>query len=186
MEDPHTPDGRVPTRPQRPRWTDLPFYPIIGFSLILGMFGFYVPISGEGDYSTVGLILVAASSAIGLAVSIRLMRPYARQEQRPLIERRIRTATQAMTHAAALVDELQAEIAARTATLDRVRAEHQRYEELAAIRKEEAAAVTRLVETVIANTHAWLGRSNRLYFVAGVLATVVVAALAQVVAILLA
>src|SRR5581483_11720804 len=69
-------------------------------------------------------------------------------ERRATLDARARAAADAIDQAARLVQELQAEITATSAALDRVQAERVESERLAAVRKEEAEAITNLVESV--------------------------------------
>jgi hypothetical protein len=84
---------------------------------------------------------------------------------------RIEEATRSLQVAARLVDELQTEMRARAVALERLQAENAEHERLAAVRKEEAEAVSRLIESVISSAHAKLSRSSRrdqvLFFFAG-------------------
>jgi hypothetical protein len=77
---------------------------------------------------------------------------------------------------AELVSELQAEMEATMAALERLRIQNEEYEKLAAVREQEAQAVRRLVESVISGAHTELERSSRrdqaLFFVAGLVASV--------------
>ena len=94
----------------------------------------------------------------------------------PTVETRIEEATRALEMTAGLVNDLQAEMRARMATLDRLRNENAEFERLAAVRREEAEAVSRLIENVINRTHSKLSRSSRrdqvLFFVAGLAASI--------------
>jgi hypothetical protein len=78
--------------------------------------------------------------------------------------------------AAGLVNELQTEMQARMVALERLQVENAEYEKLTAVRKEEAEAVSRLIEAVISSTHTRLSRSSRrdqvLFFVAGLAASI--------------
>lgn len=91
---------------------------------------------------------------------------------------RIDGATDALRTAAGLMDELQAEMNARAAALERIRAENVQYEKLAAVNKEEAEAVSKLIETVIGTAHTRLSRTTRrdqiLFFALGLVAGVLV------------
>jgi hypothetical protein len=94
----------------------------------------------------------------------------------PTVERRIEEAMRSLQITAELVDELQVEMQAKEATLDRLRAENDEFEKLAALRKEEAEAVSRLIDGVISNAHSQLSRSSRrdqaLFFLAGLAASI--------------
>ena len=89
----------------------------------------------------------------------------------PDIGRRIYEASEAMENVAALVDELQAEMGVRVAALKRIQEDSDEFEHLASLHRQEAEAVTKLVESVIASTHAKLDRKNSrsqlLYFFGG-------------------
>lgn len=121
----------------------------------------------------VGKFGIATFGVGAIGVLLVLVAPWRDAAALESVEVRIEKATDAMRLAAELVDELQAEMDARTATLARLQAENDQYERLAGVRKQEAETVTKLVETVINNAHANLGRVARrdqaLFFFAGLL-----------------
>jgi hypothetical protein len=87
--------------------------------------------------------------------------PSAKLPAEPTVSSRIEEAARSLQVTAQLVDELRAEMQARAAALDRLQVENAEYEKLAALRKEEAEAVSRMIENVIGSTHAKLSRSSR-------------------------
>jgi len=119
------------------------------------------------------VICIALAVAVGILSQIEGRKIGTRI---PEVAARIDQAQEAMENTARLVDELQAEMGAKAAALKRVQAEAAQFERLASVRKEEAKAVTNLVESVIAGTHAKLDRKNNrsqlLFFVSGLLCSV--------------
>lgn len=83
-----------------------------------------------------------------------------RQHQRGSLAKRIKAAGKAMDTASRLVEELSAEMRLRSAELERLVAEANEQERRAAINKEQAEAVTSLVNQVITSTHASMDRRN--------------------------
>jgi hypothetical protein len=140
--------------------------------------------SGDLFATVAGVLATVVGLSLSLASWRRLPRLRGRRgsgdgdERRaePTVESRIEEATRALKVTAGLVSELQAEMQARMAALERLRAENDEYEKLAAVRREEAEAVSRLIENVISSTHSKLGRSSRrdqvLFFVAGLAASI--------------
>jgi DNA-binding MarR family transcriptional regulator len=79
----------------------------------------------------------------------------------PSLESRIKEAARSLQVTAGLMSELQAEMEARTASLERIRTENDEFERLASVTRKEAEAVTRVVESAISAAHVSLGRSSR-------------------------
>jgi len=104
----------------------------------------------------------------------------------PTVAARIDDATRSLELAAKLVNELQIEMQARMVALERLQVENAEYEKLAAVQKEEAEAVSRLIEGVISSTHTRLNRSSRrdqaLFFIAGLIASIPVQIVVNLVA----
>jgi hypothetical protein len=121
------------------------------------------------------VILVGCSAAVVAIVfsgAFRSGRQFAPTE--PTLTQRMQAASSSLEATSVLVNELQAEMQANRAALDRVRAENAQYERLAAVHRKEAEAVAQLVENVILATHEKLGRRNRrdqlVFFALGLLA----------------
>lgn len=155
---------------------------VIGaISLILG---------GLVVYSTEGSVLPSAgwlvvAALIGVAVVLQawtLVRTrrdilILASDPKTLLSRRVERLHASLRDAAQLIDELRAELEARTSALEQLRVDAEDYETVAALRRDEAAAVTRLIEGVIGRAHGKLERrqlwTNVGFFVLGVVATVV-------------
>jgi hypothetical protein len=115
---------------------------------------------------TVALFVGLAALYGGMYLAIA-----SREHRAPDLTERISRAAKEMRGVATLVEELETEMAAKMAALQRVQTESADFERVAAVRKEEAEAVTKLVESVISSTHDKMDRANRrgqlLYFALG-------------------
>jgi hypothetical protein len=131
--------------------------------------------SADQAASVLGVLVAVVGLLLALLTWSRVPRKRGpgRSEEpaKATVERRIEAATQSLQSAAELVDELQVEMQAKVAALDRLRAENDEFEKLAAVRREEAEAVSRLIESAISGAHSRLSRSTRrdqaLFFLAG-------------------
>jgi hypothetical protein len=119
-------------------------------------------------------IISFAMFAVGSTVVIyRRMVRAERKITAPSVLDRANDAAKAIHSATLLISDLQAEMGLRTAALERIQAESAEFERLATVHKEEAEAVTNLVESVISSTHAKMNRQNLqsqlLFFAVGLL-----------------
>jgi hypothetical protein len=86
---------------------------------------------------------------------------------------RVKQAAGLLGQASSLVRELEAEMAARAATLERLREESASYEQLAAANQEQARAVTDYMDKLARRADRKATRTQWLFFVASMLVTVV-------------
>ncbi|MBV2366575.1 hypothetical protein ACFPZ0_00725 [Streptomonospora nanhaiensis] len=77
----------------------------------------------------------------------------------PGLEERIDRAHARLREGAELVEEVSAELETRRLALERLRIEHEQYERLAALDREQAQAVARLVEATVEKGHQRAGRA---------------------------
>ncbi|MDA0565217.1 hypothetical protein LG943_12950 [Streptomonospora sp. S1-112] len=91
------------------------------------------------------------------------------------MEERIDQAHARLREGASLIEEVSAELETRRVALERLRAQREQYEKLAALDHEQAQAVTRLVEATVEKGHRRAGRAawfqQMLFFLLGVVAT---------------
>jgi hypothetical protein len=131
---------------------------------------------GEGEW-VLAVLMAGGFVAAGLAfIETPIDRLKARDARsRTSIDNRINEASDALRATAGLVDELQAEMQTRIATLESLRAENDQYEQLAAVNKGQAEAVSHLIEAVMDTAHTRLKRATRrdqlMFFALGIVAT---------------
>jgi hypothetical protein len=153
---------------------------VVGLILTSVGVGLFAAIKGTRAASDLASILGTAIALVVALFSLLIERISHRRASssggEPTVAARINDATRSLEVAAGLVNELQTEMQARMVALERLQVENAEYEKLTAVRKEEAEAVSRLIEAVISSTHTRLSRSSRrdqvLFFVAGLAASI--------------
>jgi hypothetical protein len=125
---------------------------------------------------SVAVVAFAILGSTMLARSSRHLRHSTSQQL--TVTQRVDAIRTALLDSSTLIDEIKAELELRTVALTRLQAAEEAYEERARQHSREAAAVSVLVEKVIADAHRKLERSSRrdqlTFFTLGVLASIVV------------
>jgi hypothetical protein len=120
---------------------------------------------------TVGSILGLLGSLASLLLARRTATDTPAASQPPTIRDRIDQLRENLGTSRSLIEEITAEMDVQVAALERIRAEAEENQRLAALNQDEADAVRKLVETTIQSAHgrstAAGKRQQRWYFVAG-------------------
>jgi hypothetical protein len=128
------------------------------------------------------LLVTAVATGVGAVLAARLGRKLdaaprvGSEEPVSSLPDRIEHLRQNLSQSSSLIDEINAELQVQVTALDRIRAEAEENQRLAALHKDEAEAVRQLIATTIEHSQGRATklskRSQWLFFLAGLLSSV--------------
>ena len=127
-------------------------------------------LDGTVDLGKAATAVLAVIASAGSLFATRVARSVREADQAvPTLTDRINALRSNLAASAFLIEEINAEFDLQTAAAERIRAEAEENQRLAALHKEEAEAVRTLVERTQAKASRLAGRQQWLFFLAGLL-----------------
>jgi hypothetical protein len=127
----------------------------------------------------IGCLAILSIPTVAHAITVLLdILHLAKSQEDESIERRLANMHGMIDETADLMDQLRQELADRSAALQALTAQKKEYENLAALNREEAEAVSRLVDKAVANANRRSTKVGYLLFILGLLTSIPLGVLA--------